>query len=223
MANIKNQGELRNENVAEQISKSEQFYNKNKKKIWGTIAAIAVVFLGALGYAKLIYAPACEEAQAATFAAEAAFQAGNFDLALNGDGQNLGFADICSQYGAKAGQAVYLYAAVCCAQAGNWEDALLYAGKYNGKDPILAARAIALKGDAYVALEVVEQAVKCYEKAAAKADNVFAAAYLVKAGVAYESLGLKGKALDCYKQVQYKYAQSVEAYDIDKYIARVSE
>ena len=223
MAKVKTQEEIRQENVAEQVSKTEQFYNENKKKIWGAVAAVVVVFLGALGYAKFIYAPACQEAQGAAYNAELSFLAGNFDLALNGDGANLGFADVCSQYGSKAGNATYLYAATCAAQLGQWEDVLEYAGKYNGKDRILGPRGLALKGDAYVALGETAEAAACYMKAAAKAKNAFAAAYLVKAGVAYEALGEPAKALKCYKDVKYKYAQSVEAYDIDKYIARVSE
>ena len=55
------------------------------------------------------------------------------------------------------------------------------------------------------------------------ADNVFAAAYLVKAGLAYEALGDKAAALDCYNRVKNDYPQSIEAYDINSYIARVAE
>ena len=39
----------------------------------------------------------------------------------------------------------------------------------------------------------------------------------------YEKLGDKAAALECYKKVEDKYPQSIEAYDIQKYITRVSE
>ena len=60
-------------------------------------------------------------------------------------------------------------------------------------------------------------------KAAAKADNLFAAAYLVKAGQMYLSAGQNDKALKAFQTVKDKYPQSIEAYDIDKYINRVAE
>ena len=216
----KQQAEIEEE---KKISATEQFYNQYKKAIWGTIIAVLAVFLCVLGYSKFIYAPACAQAQEAAYPAEINFQAGEFQLALEGDGNVLGFEDICSQYGAKAGKAVYLYAGICNLQLGNNEQAIKYLKKYNGKDTILAARALACIGDAMVNLDDVKGAVAYFEKAAAKGDNVFAAAYLLKAGVCYEALGNNAKALACYKQIKDKYPQSFEAYDIDKNIAKVSE
>ena len=223
MAKAKTQEIERNEEVVATISSTEKFYNENKKTIWSVVAAVLVIGLGVLAYNKFIYAPAVAEAQEATYPAELSFQAGEFELALNGDGNVLGFADICDQYGKKAGKAVYLYAATCCAQLGQWEDALSYVKKYNGKDSILAARAIALQGDCKAALGDVEAAAALYNKAAAKADNAFAAAYLVKAGQAYIALGQNDKALKAFETVKAKYPQSIEGYDIDKYINTVAE
>jgi len=155
------------------------------------------------------------------YAAEQSFRAGEYELALAGDGNVLGFADVIKEYGAKAGKAVYFYAGVCELQAGNWEEAIKYLKKYNGKDAILAARAKACIGDAYVGLENYSEAVSCFEKAAACADNMFAAGYLQKAGVAYEALGQNDKALACYKKIKEYYPQSIEAYEIDKYISKL--
>ena len=55
------------------------------------------------------------------------------------------------------------------------------------------------------------------------ADNAFAASYLVKEGLALEQLGDKAAALECYKTIKDKYPQSIEAFDIDRYIAAVEE
>ena len=78
---------------------------------------------------------------------------------------------------------------------GNFEDAISYLKKYNVKEPILAARAKACEGDAYVGLQNYKAAVDCFEKAASISDNVFAAGYLMKAGGAMravlESVGVK--------------------------------
>lgn len=204
-------------------TKTDEFFKKNKKLLWGIVIAVVVIALAILGYQKFIYQPKCAEAMQQTYPAEMNFQAGEYELALNGDGNVLGFAEIIKEYGSKAGKAVYLYAGVCEYQLGNFDAALDYLNKYDGKEPILAARAEACKGDAYVGLEKYQEAIKCFENAAAKADNIFAAGYLFKAGIAYEELGNKAEALRCYKAIEDKYPQSIEAYDIDKYISRVEE
>ncbi|MBR5905000.1 MAG: tetratricopeptide repeat protein [Bacteroidales bacterium] len=211
---------LRKENLEETVSKTDQFYNEHKKTIWTVACAIIVVALCVFAYVKLVYQPKCAEAAQQAFPAEQSFAAGEYELALNGDGNVLGLADVIDEYGSKAGAAVYMEAGVCALQLGQYEEALGYLKKYNGKEPILAARAIACEGDAYVGLEKYEEAAAAYTKAAAKADNVFAAAYLLKAGIVYEELGNKAKAIECYKVIKDKYPQSIEGYDIDKYITR---
>lgn len=225
MATIKQktQEEVRQENIEATVSKTEKFFNENQKTIWGVLIAILVVGLAILAYSKFVYAPKCKEAVAATFPAESSFQAGEYELALNGDGNVLGFEQVIDEYGAKAGKAVYFYAGICELQLGNYENAISYLKKYNGKDPIFAARAIACQGDAYVELGDYSNALKCFLAAADKADNMFAAGYLLKAGLVYEKNGDKAGALKMYKKIQDKYPQSIEAYDIQRYISAVEE
>ena len=213
----------RQENIEQTVSATEQFFNENKKTIWAVVAAVLVIGLGILAYNKFIFQPKCVEAMQQSYPAEMSFQEGNYDLALNGDGNNLGFADIIAEYGTKSGKAVYLYAGICELQLGNYEEALSYLKKYKGKEPILAARARACEGDAYVGLGDYAAAVRSYKAAVATGDNVFAAAYLLKEGSAYEALGQNAEALACYKAIEADYPQSVEAYEIAKHIARVSE
>ena len=219
----KTKEEVRQEQVETQVSKFEQFYEKYKNVVWGVLGAIVVIWLAVLGYQKYIYQPKCAEAQKQAFPAENAFQQGEYELALNGDGNVLGFTEIIDSYGTKAGKAVYLYAGICELQLGDFESAISYLKKYNGKEPILAARALACEGDAYVGLEQYKEAVAAYKKAVAKADNSYAAAYLLKEGLALEQLSQKAEALECYKTIKDKYPQSVEAYDIDRYIAAVED
>ena len=226
MANVKpnNQEGGRYEAFEAKLSKTEQFFKENQKLIWGIVGAIVIIGACALAYSKFIYQPKCAEAQEQAFPAEISFQSSEYELALNGDGNVPGFAQIIDQYGAKAGKAVYLYAGICELQLGNFENALSYLKKYNGKDEILAGRAESCKGDAYVGLGDYDTAVSCFKNAVkVNGDNVLAATYYQKAGLAYEALGKKAEALDCYKTIEDRYPQSVEAYDIAKFIARVSE
>ena len=221
--NVNEKDAARQEAIQQTVSKTDEFFKKNKKALWAIAIAVIVIALAILGYQKFIYQPKCAEAMQQCYPAEMNFQAGEYELALNGDGNVLGFADIIDNYGTKAGKSVYLAAGACEYQLGNFEQAISYLKKYNVKDPILGARALSCMGDAYVGLENYEEAVKCFNAAADKSDNIYAAAYLQKAGVAYEALGKKAEALKCYKTISDKYPQSVEAYDIDKYISRVEE
>ena len=209
------------EAVVEAVSKTEKFFNENGKLLSIIAAAVVVVAAGIFCWYKFAYQPKVEEAQGQMAYAEQNFRAGNYETALNGDGNVLGFVQVMDEYGAKAGKSVYFYAGVCELQLGNWDAAIKYLNSYKGKDAILAARAAACIGDAYIGLEEYSKALAQFEKAANMADNLFAAQYLVKAGVTAEKLGQDAKALEFYKKVKDQYPSSMEGYDVDKYIGRI--
>ena len=215
--------EIRNENaeaVVEAVSKTEKFFQENGKLIAYIFGAFVAVCVIAFCWFKFAYQPKVNEAQGQMAVAEQNFRAADYEVALNGDGNALGFVQIIDEYGKKAGKSVYFYAGVCELQLGEWEQAIKYLQAYNGKDAILAARATACIGDAYAGLEDYKKALSYFEKAAA-ADNMYAAAYLLKAGAAAEVLGENAKALSFYKKIKDQYPQSMEAYDVDKYIGRI--
>ncbi len=216
--------ETQNENVevvAEAVSKTEIFFRKNRNILITILAAVVVAAAAYFCWYKFAFQPKQAEALEQMSYAEANFRNMEYELALNGDGNVLGFAQVIDEYGCKAGQAVYLYAGVCQLQLGNYEEAISYLKKYKGKDQILAGRALACTGDAYVGLSDYAKALACFEKAAAKSDNMFSAAYLLKAGAVCEELGDNAKALSFYKEIKEKYPQSMEGYEIDKYISRI--
>ena len=190
--------EIKNENVeavVEAVSKTEKFFNENGKVLGGIVAGFAVVAAIVFCWYKFAYQPAVEEAQGQMAVAEENFRAADYELALNGDGNVLGFTQIIDEYGAKAGKAVYFYAGVCELQLGNYELAIKDLKAYKGTDEILKARALACIGDAYVGLENYAEALVYFEKAAAVVENMYAAGYLLKAGVVAEKLGENAKAL----------------------------
>lgn len=207
--------------VSEAVSRTEIFFRENRNLLLIILALLIAVCAGFFCWYKFSYQPKKTEALGQMYPAEANFRNMEYDLALNGDGNILGFSQIIEDYGKKAGKAVYFYAGVCELQLGNYAEAVSYLKKYNGGDKILAARALACTGDAYVGLEDYENALKYFVKAAAKSDNMFSAAYLLKAGVVCEQLGQDAKALGYYREIKEKYPQSIEGYDIDKYISRI--
>ena len=222
MANKPTEQELRQQNIAEAVSKSELFFQKYGKIVYGCVAAVLLIALAILAYNRFVLQPKKEKAQADMFKAEQKFSQGNYELALNGDDNTMGFEEIIATYGSKAGEAVYLYAGASALQIGEFDKAISYFKKYDGEDKILLSRAQAGIGDAYVGLEDYKNALAAYEKAAATVNsNMYAAGYLLKAGQVAEEMGNKDKALDFYKKIKDQYPESAEASDIDKYITRI--
>ena len=216
--------EIKKENaeaVVEAVSKTEKFFQENGKLLAYICGAFIALCIIAFCWFKFAYQPKVNEAQGQMAVAEQNFRAADYELALNGDGNALGFVQIIDEYGKKAGKSVYFYAGVCELQLGEWEQAIKYLQAYKGKDAILAARATACIGDAYVALEDYNKALGYFEKAAAAADNMYAAGYLLKAAAVAEELGENDKALSYYKEIKDLYPQSIEAYDVDKFIGRI--
>ena len=208
-------------NVGEAIVGTEHFFTKYKKAVIYTVGAIVVLFAIVLLYKQFVLVPQQNEAINQTFVAEQYFRANDFEKALNGDGNALGFAQLINEYGSKSGEAVYFYAGVCQLQLGNYNEAIEYLEKYKGEDPIITARAIACIGDAYVGLNDYNRAITQFLQAARTADNISAASYLMKAGLAYEETGDKENALKMYEEIQLKYPQSAEGFEINKYITRI--
>ncbi len=208
-------------NVGEALSKTEKFFETYKKPMLYGLVAIIVVAAAVLAYYQFIHLPKQQEAIGQNFVAEQYFRNNDFEKALNGDGNALGFKQVIEEYGNNAGEAVYMYAGVCELQLGNYNEAIKYLKQYKGTDPIMAARAIACTGDAYAGLNDYKSAAAEFVKAAKYADNIFAAAYLLKAGIMYEEMGNTAEALKMYEEIKLKYPQSPEGYEINKYISRI--
>ena len=211
------------EAVVEAVSKTDLFFKENKNLIIGVAVAAVLVAFGIFAFQKWYYQPKAREAQQQLYPAEMAFKAESWETALNGDGNNLGIAQVIEDYGKATPAAAWFEAGICELQLGNYESAIDYLKNYKGKDAILKARSISCMGDAYVGLEDYAKALDCFVKAAGVIDNIYAAAYLLKAGVTAEQLGKNEEALKYYKTIKEQYPQSMEGYDIDKYIGRIEK
>ncbi|MCR5709006.1 MAG: tetratricopeptide repeat protein [Bacteroidales bacterium] len=216
-----NQQEVPQEQVATTVSGVEEFFKKNQKWIEWALIALLVVIFGIFAINRWVIAPARVEAQSQMFQAEQAFRAGDWQTALEGDGNVLGFNEIIDNYGKKAGKSVYFYAGICNLQMGNNEKAIELLKKYKTSDKIMQARALCALGDASSNLEDYSAALNYYKKAAAVEDNQLVAGYLFKAALVSEQLGDNAGALKLYKEIESKYPQTLEGYDIQKYISRI--
>ena len=220
MANNKQQ-EAQQEQVATTVSGVEDFFKKNQKIIEWCVIAILVVILAIFAINRWYITPQKQEAQSQMFQAEQMFRDGNFESALNGDGNVLGFNQIIDNYGKRGGKSVYLYAGLCNLQLGNYEEAISLLKKYSTKDKIMQGRAFCATGDAYSELKDYGNALAFYKKAAALDENPYAASYLLKAGIVCEESGNNAEAVKFYKEIEDKYPQTLEGIDIQKYISRI--
>ena len=222
MAKItKTEEEVRQQSVVEAVSKTEAFFKTYGNLIYGIVIGILVIALAVMAYNRYILQPGKVQATDQMAQAEQWFLSGEYELALSGDDNSLGFEDIISQYGSKAAASAYLYAGIAKLQTGAPEEAISYLKKYKGKDPIMMAKAQACIGDANADLENYAEAVNWFLKAAKTSDNALSAAYLLKAGIAAEAMGDSAKALSFYKEIKDKWGNAPEAMESDKYITRI--
>ena len=225
MANTKNQKQAA-PTMEESLNKSEAFFLKYKKAIIAAVVAIVVIIGGAVLYKTYISEPNEQKASTAIAKGQEYFAQGLFQQALAGDSAGFkGFAKLADEYSSTdAGNLANLYAGLCNAQLGKWDEAAKYLEKYDGADDaMISPVAEGALGNVYAHLNQLDKAVSHLKKAAEKADNnSLSPTFLVQAGEILESQGKADEALKLYKQVKEKYFNSMMYSRIDEYIERVS-
>ena len=210
--------------IEETLTKTEQYIEDNQKSLTVIVGAIVAIVAIYLGFTNFYLEPLEQEAHADMYMAEIYFEKDSFNLALNGDGQYLGFLDIADEYGlTNAGNLANYYAGLCYLHTAQFEDAIEYLSDFSSDDIILSTLALGCIGDAYLELEDNSSALKYYEKAADNASNDFTTPrYLMKQAIVLEMDEEYEDALEIYNQIKEDYSKSQIAQDIDKYIVRAS-
>ena len=221
MTKIQNQQEAA---VAEAVSKTEQFFQQNGKKV--VLAVIAVVALAVAGYLykSLVIDANAEKASELIIEAQNRFgvETPDFALALNGDENGAGFLDVVEQYGSTAsGNIAKHYAGICYLRLGDLENADKYLAMYKPVNKLGAevvnAQNLGLRGDIAVENGDYEAAVALYKKAVAASANIYTAPlYLYKQIVVFAALGNKAEAQKCFDTIQAKYPVSAELREAEK-------
>jgi tetratricopeptide (TPR) repeat protein len=208
-------------NVEETLSKTEQFLEQNYKPLLIGLAVV-VVLVGLFWLSKLYLTKRNDEAQSQMYQAQKYLELDSINLALNGDGNYLGFLDIAKEYKfTKAGNLARYGAGICNLHLGNYQEAIDFLDKYSKKDKVIGSIAIGATGDAYVELGNTDKGLAKYLEAAEFAGNSFnTPLFLMKAAELYEINGKYADALKLYEQIKEEYPTSTEGSSIDKYIAR---
>lgn len=225
MANVnEQQGAL---NVEETLNKSEAFFLKYKKAIIYGVLAVIVVIAGVIVYKQYVSAPREDKASTALAKGQEYFQQDLYEKALNGDGAGYaGFVKVASDYSStEAGNLANLYAGLCYAGLGKWNEAAKYLEDFDTKDDqMISPAAEGALGNAYAHLNQLDKAVTHLKNAAKNADNnSLSPTFLIQAGEILESQGKAAEALELYKEIKEKYVYSMQYQTIDKYIERATK
>ena len=205
------------------LTRTEQFVEDNQKKITYIVGAVVVLVGAFLALNRFYLQPKEKEALNQMFMAENYFEKDSFNLAINGDGNYLGFLDIIDDYGmTKSANRAKYYTGIAYLHMGQFEDAIEYLKKFKTDDLLLAPVKTGAIGDAMLELGKTEDALKQYQKAYAETENELTTpVYKMKAARLLESMNKLDEALKLYEEIKKDYPQSAEGTTVDKYIARV--
>ena len=214
------EGFIQKERIVEE--KTRNFLEENSKIITGVaLAVIAIVLLG-YGYKQLISGPKEAKTQKLMIRAQQYFEKDSFNLALVGDGQNMGFKDIVAKYGGTAaGNGAKLYAGISALHIGKYQDAIKYLEDFKSSDALLNARKYGCIGDAKAELKDLKSAAEYYQQAIdADPDNIISAPFNLYKLANVQVLNKKPEeALKTYQLLVDKFETSQEASSAQKEMA----
>jgi tetratricopeptide (TPR) repeat protein len=210
-------------NVEQTLSRTEQFLEENYKSLLIGLGVL-VVLVGLFYLGKIYLDKRNTEAKSQMYQAERWLEMDSLKLALNGDGNYLGFIDIADNYKmTKSGNLAVYGAGICYLHLGQYQDAIDYLSKYSKKDKVIGSLATGATGDAYVELGDLDKGVAKYIEAADMAKNSFnTPIFLMKAGQIFEIQQKYADALKMYERIKNEYPESTEGTTIEKNIARVN-
>lgn len=162
-------------------------------------------------------------AQNEIFQAQYYYESDSLELALLGDGRNLGFLDIIDIYGGTdVANLAHFYAGASYLKQRQYQQAIDYLEDFSTDENIVQARAKSLIGDAYMELGNFSDAAKNYEAAANTIDDsYFAPGYLLKAALAYEKNTDLEKAIKALATLINDYKDAEEILEARKQKARL--
>jgi tetratricopeptide (TPR) repeat protein len=210
------------ENVEQTLTRTEKYLEENYRTLLNWLAVVvgivALIWLG-----RLFLNKRNSDAHSQMYQAERYFEVDSMSLALNGDGNYLGFIDIISSYRmTRAANLARYYSGIAWLKLGEYETAIENLEKFRKRDKVLSAIATGAMGDAWVELGDMEKGANYYMEAAGFSINeFFTPLFLMKAAQVYESEGSLEKALDIYQRIRDEFPLSTEGAAAEKHIARV--
>ena len=226
------------ESVNQALSRSEQWIEANQKMLTIVVTAIVVVVFGVIAINQWVIKPNAvaasnenasaetyfQQAEQATMQGDTAKAAEFYKKALNGDdAECVGFLEVADNYSNQQAELAALYAGICYAELGQYEEAAEYLKKFSANDLTVAPAAAMRLGDVYVEMDDLENAAKAFEKAAEEDNEIIAPVAMMKAARVYLKLEDKAAAKRVLEALKKQYPGTQEASEADKYLPMCAE
>lgn len=209
----------------EVIAKAKDFWTKYSKLILGVGTALIVLVGGFFVYKNFFQKPKEEKAAEAMFKAEDYYRKDSVNLALNGDGQSLGFLKIISKYsGTDAANLAHFYAGSCYIKLDDNPNAIKHLKDFSTDAKQIQQRAYKLLGDASADLGKNADALDYYKKAARhfeKDETNSAEALFMAAYFADRVLKNQKEAIELFKELKEKYPRTQQGFEADNFLAQL--
>ncbi len=206
------------------LDRAKDFWTKYSKPVSSIGLIIIVLGVGYYAYKTFIVAPKKVKANDAIAAAQDYFAMDSLDLALNGDGRNMGFLRIESNYsGTDAANLAHYYAGAIYLRKQDFPNAIKQLKDFSTSATQVQASAYRMLGDACMDGGKKEEGADYYKKAGSLNDKdpFTSSENLFRAALAYETIGKNDEAIALYKEVKEKYPKTDKGMLVDKYLARL--
>jgi tetratricopeptide (TPR) repeat protein len=213
--------ELRQNIFIDLYARALLFYDEYRRLAQGIGVALLVLLLAIPGYI-YYHQQQTEAANQKLGQILPVYEQGNYQQALDGQGERAGLLTIADDYSnTEAGNLATFYAANALYQREEYDRALTYFQRFEKGQDFLGASAYAAQAAIQENKGAFQRAGELYEQAAAQYENELTAPrYLLSAGQAYEEAGDYEAALGAYERIQEEYPDSDEASTAEQYHAR---
>jgi tetratricopeptide (TPR) repeat protein len=214
--------DIENFDVQDIMDRVQGKYEENKNYVFIALAAIILIIGGTWWYQSNKEAKTLE-ANNLIWKQDQNFDADNFETAINGTTNNVGYSYIADEYaGTPAGDIAAYNMGVGYLNLGKYNEAINALEGVNFEDVILGAIAKGATGDAYFEIGKVDKAISNYKAAVSHSDNELTVpVYLKKLAIAQEEAGDVKDAIASYQRIKDDYSTAPEAKDIEKFIAKL--
>ena len=213
--------ELRQNIFIDLYARALLFYDEYRRLAQGLGVALLVLLLAIPGYI-YYHQQQTEAANQKLGQILPVYEQGNYQQALDGQGERAGLLTIADDYGGtEAGNLATFYAANALYQQEEYDRALTYFQRFEKGQDFIGASAYAAQAAIQENKGAFQRAGELYEQAASQYENELTAPrYLLSAGQAYEEAGDYEAALAAYERIQADYPDSEQASTAEQYQAR---
>ncbi len=211
------------------LGRTELFFEKNGKKLLTVLIVLVLGITAFFGYQQFIRKPHLEKASYEMVYAQNQFAQDSLTQALKGNGTNLGFEQIVTEYaGTPQANLAKQYIGLSYLQLGEFQKAIdafeSFEAVSGPTGTLLTAQNLGLTGDAYSELGNTDKALEFYNKASQYHSNIDTTPkYTFRAAMILMDKGDNAKANEMCNSIKSNYPNTPYSRDIEKYIGLTAQ